>query len=262
MDMNLAMFGVGAAILLLVVMRARHLRRFSTVKTKLEAAFDLSDLDFSGRTEYARCYSHQWALNNLYYKKHGRLGSHLQDQLRENTLVTFMLLALVLGSSAVVIGLLIVGSVVALGGAALIIFIGALIGVGPGEPRSSEEFLSHVSAVPLAELSGEDYVYVRIALRSIRRWIFISVAAGVVFLVGSPWAEMLPDLVGAVVAAVVGRLILEPALFLASISFVLSLLYMSAAIPVLFFFVPRALIRVLRKNPSETSAAKKTVGES
>jgi len=256
------MFVVGAAIVLLVLVRARRLRRLSTVKTKLEAAFDLSGLDFSGRTEYAGCLSHQWALDNLYYKKHGRVGSHLQDQLRDNTLVAFMLLALVLGCSAVIMGLLIVGSVVALGGAALVIFVGVLIAVGPGEPRTSEEFLDHLGMVTFADLSREDYVYVRIAVRSARRWILISAATGLAFLVMSPWGEALPDVAGAFVAASVGYLILGPALALASISMVLSILYMALAIPLLCFFAPRALIRGLRRKSSVVSGAREAVGDS
>ncbi|MHA1654518.1 MAG: hypothetical protein ACTSYX_00660 [Candidatus Thorarchaeota archaeon] len=241
----------GCLILIVTFLRLRRLRRYGAIVEDLESRFDVADLDLSGETQYTDCFSHEWVINNISRRRYGRVSRGIQNFMSENTLIGSLLMGLIVGAAAVIIGLLFVESVSALGAAVGVFFVGALVAMGPSDPRISEQLLVAISKAPPDSIRKEDYVYVRLAIDSITGWERTALLLGIAFIVISPWADFVPSAVAFGIATMASWLILEPAQTIAAVNFPLAFLYMIGMVVILFYYVPRTLLRLVRRREPE-----------
>jgi len=254
MELPISVAATGALIVLTAVWRARNIRSYRKFQENLEMTVDVANLDLSGQTEYTNCYSHQWVIENMYLKKHSRIGRSFQEQLMEDTLVTVLWFGLALGLVSMFIGVFLISSLLVVGSAVGVFAAGALIIVGPGSPRDSEELLAALIEVGPSQLCREDYPYVRIAVASMVRWTVFTFTIGIAFLMVSPWADMFPEIVALVISAFTENLLYTPALILSEIWVPLAFVYMATAIPLFLVIVPKIVLDVLKRMRAKRSA--------
>ncbi|MHA1927362.1 MAG: hypothetical protein ACTSV2_02150 [Candidatus Thorarchaeota archaeon] len=235
MEYTIGLFITGLFILVCVFYRRRKIAIHQKLQQDLEETYDVSSLDHSGNTRYARCYSHKWVIDNITRKSHSKIGSLLQDHLANNTLFAAIWIGIIVGSSSIIITLLLIESLRTIGTVVVIFILGALIALGPGGPRYSESLLDAVLENEITELNAHDFVYVKIANDTIRKSVRINTALGLLFILISPWADMLPTILALGIAFVTIYLIWEPALVLMNFHIALALLYITGFIGVFGF---------------------------
>jgi hypothetical protein len=228
----------GAIVLISAFGRLRYFGKYWTLKRTLEGSFDVSDVDISGRTEYANCFSQQWLIENMTKTKHGRIGGWFQRQLMYSTLMTIIWFGILLGSIGLLLGLFIVSALLLLGGALLIFFFGSLIALGPGGPKYSEELLLALTALNQDEYKIGDYAFLRVALKSVTLWTTISFIVGGTFLVSAPYGTLLFDIIGEAFLVFGDALLWGPMFVLFGVWPPLGILYVSLVTPFIFLIIP------------------------
>ncbi len=246
----IAAAATGAAILVVTMLRVRRLRRYREFLRYMEDNFDVSDLDLSGETAYTDCLAQEWVLDNVARGSYGRFARGVQSYLAENTLAGAILLAIVAGSAAVLLGLLFVEGSAALGAAAGLFFIGGLVIVGPSEPRVSEQLLTALMSNK-DRLCERDYVYARLAYDSVRGWERTSTVAGLALLAISPWADLVPTTLAAIIAIVSVGMIIRPAMWIATFNPALAIGYVGVVVVIVFYLIPKTMWRLIKGPPSE-----------
>ena len=169
----------------------------------------------------------------------------------DNTLLAVFVLGIILSASSMLIAVIFLTSIISIGAATAVIFVGLLVIMGPSEPKTSELLLNAIHKRDLEDLKKEDYVYVKLAVESIKKWLIISVCIGISFIAISPWAELLPDLFAFLVAFVSEYLIWNPALILIEVWFPLALLYITLIPVLLCYLIPKRISSIL-KDDEET----------
>ncbi|MHA1613522.1 MAG: hypothetical protein ACTSYJ_01680 [Candidatus Thorarchaeota archaeon] len=235
MEYTIGLFITGLFILVSTIYRMRKRAVHQRLQQTLEEAYDVSNLDLSGNTQYAHCYSNKWVMDNITTKSHSKIGSLFQDHLANNTLLAVMWIGIIVGISSVIITLLFIESMRTIGTVIVIFILGVLIVLGPGGPRYSENLLDALLKSDITELNAHDFVYVKIANDTIRKSVIINASLGLLFILISPWADMLPILLAQGIAFVTVYLIWEPAVVLMNIHIALALLYIASFIGVFGF---------------------------
>ncbi|MFX1559294.1 MAG: hypothetical protein ACFFBL_01780 [Promethearchaeota archaeon] len=237
----------GAIVLISAFDRFRYFRKYWTLKRTLEASFDVNDVDLSGNTEYANCFSQQWVIENMTRTKHGRIGGWFQNQMMYSTLITVIWFGILVGSFGFIFGIFLVSAYMLLGGAVLIFFFGSLIAMGPGGPKYSEELLLALSALDEDEYQKGDYAYFRVALRSVTLWTILSFIIGGVFLVSAPYGTLLFDIVGNAFLVFGDTLLWGPMFQLFEVWPPIGILYISLITPFTFIIIPLIFYLMYRR---------------
>jgi len=232
MEYTIGLLVTGMFILVFTLYRVKKITNHRRLQENLQETYDVSNLDHSGNTQYASCYSHEWVMDNITRKSHSKIGAMFQDHLANNTLFAAIWIGFIVGISSLVITLLLVQSLRTIGTVVVIFILGILIVMGPGGPRYSESLLDAVLQKEIDDLNAQDFVYVKIANDTIMKSVIVNVSLGLLFILVSPWGDMLPGLLAQGIAIVTVVLIWEPAVVLFDINFVLALLYIAAIIGV------------------------------
>ena len=251
MEIPISLAFSGILILLVTLWRARNIKTYFEFRRKFEDTFDVQNIDLSGETEYTHCFSHEWVRDNIVRRKHNKLGNTLQDHLTYNTLAATIWIGLFAGTITLIIGVILVQSLVVIGSAVFVIMFGALIALGPGDPKASDELLQALQKTEFDKLNKEDYSYVALAVTSIRKWLIISGLIGVAFLMLAPVGDLLPWVLGFVIATFTNYLIWIPTNAIAEFSFPLAILYMASVLPILMYVVPKLIRMAIRKKKGE-----------
>jgi hypothetical protein len=237
----------GAIVLISALGRIRYFGRYWTLKRTLEASFDVSDVDLSGRTEYANCFSQEWVIENMTRTKHGRIGNWFQGQLMYSTLMTAIWFGIILGAFGFIFGIFLVSAYILLGGALLIFFFGSLIALGPGGPKYSEELLLALSDLNQDDYRIGDYAYFRVAFKSITLWTTLSFIIGATFLVSAPYGTLLFDLFGNAFLSFGNTFLWGPMFVLFEIWPPIGILYISLMTPFIFIIIPLIFYLMYRR---------------
>ncbi len=110
MEYTIGLLITGVFILLVTSFRLRKVRSHRELQHQLQEAYEVSNLDVSGNTRYASCFSHNWVIDNITRKSHSRLGAMLQDHLANNTLLAGMWIGFIVGISSLLITLFFIQS--------------------------------------------------------------------------------------------------------------------------------------------------------
>jgi hypothetical protein len=232
MEFMIGFLITGLFILLVTLYRLRKIRAHRELQHQLEQAYDVSDLDLSGKTRYVSCYSHNWVMENISKKSHSKLGAILQEHLANNTLLAGIWIGLLVSISSMILTVLLVQSLRAIGTVIVIFIVGALIALGPGGPRYSENLLDSVMSNEIRDLNAQDFVYVKIANDTIMRSVLVNVILASVFIVISPWGDMLPVLLAQGIALFTVNIIWKPALLLLDLNIAFVILYIAGVVGV------------------------------
>ncbi len=251
MEFTIGLFITGIFILSFTFFRLRKVRSHRGLEKNLKETYDVTSLDFSGNTQYAGCLSNEWVMANITRKSHSKIGAMFQDHLANNTLFAAIWFGIIIGLSSMFITLLLVESLRAYGTVIFIFMLGILIALGPGGPRYSENLLDAVGENDITELKAQDFVYVKIANDTIMRSALVNLSLGILFVVISPWGEMLPLFLAQTVSIFVLYLIWNPAVVLLNYSFVLALFYIAGIIGVSSLFCAK-LGRRITSQEEET----------
>jgi len=258
MEIPISLAFSGILILLVTLWRARNIKTYFEFRRKFEDTFDVQDIDLSGETEYTHCFSHEWVRDNVVRRKHSKFGNTLQDHLTYNTLAATIWIGLFAGIFSLIIGVILVQSLVAIGSATFIIMFGALIALGPGNPKVSNDLLQALQKTAFDELNKEDYSYVALAVTSIRKWLIISGVIGVAFLTLAPVGDLLPWFLAYAIATFTNYLIWIPTNAIAEFSLPLALIYMASVLPILMYVVPKLIQMAIRKKRGNKKRASTT----
>ncbi|MGY5874714.1 MAG: hypothetical protein RTU30_03115 [Candidatus Thorarchaeota archaeon] len=246
MELQIAFLVIGILVIVVGIWRSRKILRHREIMTRLEETFDVHDIDLSGDSEYASCFSQEWVYDNMTLKTHGRAGTAFQSHLTNNTLIAAIWIGLAMGLASMMIGMLFISALRTLGVAVVVIAVGILIILGPGDPRVSEDLLVAIEAERFARLTKNDYPYVKVANNTVLKWVILTMIVGFGFVAISPWGDLVPTVMAGLVAGFTTYVIWQPALILSEISFPLALIYMTAIIPIFVYVVPKLLIKLVR----------------
>ncbi len=249
MEYNIGLLITGLFILLVTLYRIRKIRAHRGLQHQLEQKYDVSYLDVSGNTRYVSCYSHNWVMENITKSTHSRFGAMLQDHLANNTLLAGIWIGLIVGTSSMILTMLLVESLRTVGTVIIIFMFGVVIAVGPGGPRYSEHLLDAVLENEIADLNAQDFVYVKIANDTIRHAVVVNIVLATVFIVLSPWGHLLPAALAGVIAVFTVNILWEPATFLLDINIGAAILYIAFIIGLLSFICLKVGQRVI--SPEE-----------
>ncbi len=234
-EFTIGLLITGSFILLVTMYRLRNVKQHRTLQHQIQETYDVSDLDTSGSTRYASCYSHTWVMDNITRKSHSKFGSMLQDHLANNTLMAGIWIGLVVGTSSMILTLLLVQSLRTIGTVIVIFVLGALIALGPGGPRYSENLLDAVRKNQIEDLNAQDFVYVKIANDTIKRAVIVNVVLASMLIIVAPWGDLLPTLLAQGIAIITVGLIWQPAAFLLTYNIALAMIYIAVFIGVTSF---------------------------
>ncbi|MHA2356122.1 MAG: hypothetical protein ACXADC_13155 [Candidatus Thorarchaeota archaeon] len=237
----------GAIVLISAFGRLRYFGKYWTVKRTLEDSFDVSDLDLSGRTEYANCFSQQWVIENMTRTKHGRVGNWFQRQMMYSTLTTLIWFGILIGSFGFLFGLFLVSALLLVGGALLLFFFGSLIAVGPGGPKYSEELLLALAALNQSDYQKGDYAYLRVALKSVTLWTVLSFIIGGTFLLSAPYGTLIFDIMGDAFLVFGDALLWGPMFMLFEVWPPIGVIYISLVTPFIFIIIPLFFYLIYRR---------------
>ena len=258
MELILTLLFIGVIIVAATLQRYRRTTGYIHLQERMEGIFDTSDLDLSGKTEYTDCVSHAWVNENVIRIPHGKLGRYLQEFLMDKTLFAMMGIGIVLSLSVLIVVVFFMALLIAFGPSAIVFLVGALVIMGPGEAKISELLLAKVSEQEFSQLNQEDYVYVSLAVRSIRRWLRISGLIGISFIVISPIGEDLPAILAWLFVTISNTLLFDPALVANDLWFPLAFIYVISMSVLLIHIIPKVIIAALQsvrtrnRNQSDT----------
>ncbi len=234
-----ALLAAGSMVIAVSLLRARKLAYFSALLSRFEESFDLSQIDTSGRTEYTRCFSHRWLFDKIPMKDSHRLVELIRDKVNESPLLGFLLVAIFLFSSSLILILISLGAVSVLGISLPILTAGVIVSLGPGTLNTSKSLLQAIYAQWPTTLVEEDYVYAKIAHETMRNWQIISYSIGGAFLLLAPFGESIGIVVAYLVAQVTLFALWNPALYLLEYWAVFSVLYLVGAVAFITLSVTR-----------------------
>ncbi|MHA1907194.1 MAG: hypothetical protein ACW98Y_07855 [Candidatus Thorarchaeota archaeon] len=244
LEYTIATVLTGAVILCSSLFRARKLPRQKGILQQLNEITIGHSIDFSGKTQYVGCFAHQWVVDNITTDKPGRTRVWIREQLDTNPIIVISLFALFAGTFAMSLVFLFFASVVIIGGEVGIFFVGALVIIGTGAPRISEELLDVLQKTRIDLLNWRDYAYAYIARRVFIRSLITTSLLGFVFIVLSPWAITIVNLLAQGIVLFSDQVVLLPAIALAEFNMGLAFLYMTSVLPVLAYTALK-LIEVL-----------------
>ena len=247
MELILILFLTGVIIVAATLWRYHQTAGNIRLQERMGDVFDTSTLDLSGETEYTDCVSHTWVNEYAIRTPHGKLGRYLQEFLMDKTLFAMMGIGFALTLSILIVVVFFMASLIAFGPAAIVFLVGALVIMGPGEAKISEMLLAKVSEQEFSQLNQEDYVYVSLAVRSIRRWLRISGLIGISFIVISPIGEDLPAMLAWLFVTISNTLLFDPALVANDVWFPLAFLYVISMSVLLTYIIPKVIIAALRR---------------
>jgi len=247
MELILTLFFTGVIIVATTLLRYHRTAGYISLQERIEGLFDISDLDLSGETEYTDCFSHAWVTENVIRTPHGRLGRYLQEFLMDKTLLAMMGIGIVLSLLVLTVVVFFMASLIAFGLAAIVFLVGALVIMGPGEAKISELLLAKVSEQEFSQLNQEDYVYVRLAVKSVKRGLRISGLIGLSFIAISPIGEDLPATLAWLVVTFSNTLLFGPALVANDLWFPLAFFYVISMSVLLIYIIPKVIIAALRR---------------
>ena len=249
MEYNIGLLITGLFILLVTLYRVRNFRTHRGLQHQLEQKYDVSNLDTSGNTRYVSCFSHKWVMENITKSTHSRFGAMLQDHLANNTLLAGIWIGLIVGTSSMLLTMLLVESLRSIGTVIVIFVFGVMISVGPGGPRYSENLLDAVLDNEIADLNSQDYVYVKIANDTIKRAVVINVVLATLFIVLVPWGHLLPSVIAGGIALFTVNILWDPATLLLDLNVGAAILYIAFVIGFLSFICFKVGQRVI--SPEE-----------
>ncbi|TFG12026.1 hypothetical protein EU537_10625 [Candidatus Thorarchaeota archaeon] len=244
MELPTAFLASGILIILSAIWRFREYGAFKQFQENLHHDVWKAREGEKIEGELSRCISHQWVMDNVSNNSHNSFQDRINDYLEDNTLSGFICLALILGASSMVVVLLLVGSIVATGVMIMVFIVGLAVVMGPGNAKTSQELLGFLMEKDLSDLNRQDVVYAKIAFNSVKSWMRISTALGIVFLVISPFGSSIPPLIAQAFSYISWSLFLSPAFALSTVSPALSVGYLALAI-ILFFYVLLLLTRLV-----------------
>ncbi|RDE11990.1 MAG: hypothetical protein C4K47_09165 [Candidatus Thorarchaeota archaeon] len=228
----------GVLLIMSALFRLRRFGRYKVLRTTLENQFDVSNLDLSGRTEYSNCFSHQWYIDIMRTTKHGRIGEWFQRQMTDRTIATFLWFAVLLGSAAMILGMVLISSIRLLQAGLLVLLFTLIVMVGSGGVNISEELLIALLRIKQDEYRRDDYPYVRIGMRTIVTWSVFCLVVGIVFLISAPFNSLLLDLVGTGVVLFGDAVLWGPMFSLFNVWAPLGVVYISLVVPFIFIIIP------------------------
>ncbi len=158
--------------------------------------------------------------------------------------------------SVLIVVVLFMAALIAFGPSAIVILVGALVIMGPGEAKTSEMLLAKVSEQESSQLNQEDYVYVSLAVKSIGRWLRISGLIGISFIVIAPIGEDLPATLAWLFVTISNTLIFDPALVANDLWFPLAFFYVISMSVLLIYIIPKVIndaLRMLRTRNKKQS---------
>lgn len=243
LELNIAFLSTGLIVVAYTLWRTRRITEYKETMNMIQDEYDVESLDHSGETKYTQCKSHEWVIDNMVRKKHGRFGDWFQNQLHDNTLGAAMWVGLFMGMAAIILGLVLVRSIEIIGMAVFVFLVGSLIIIGPGGPKLSEELLQAIKSYSLNDLCEEDFIYVKISYDSIKGWLITSGILGIGIIIISPWAENIPIALALSISIFSEYILWAPALLLAEIWFPLSIIYLAGVMPILILI----LITIVRR---------------
>ncbi|MFW9805834.1 MAG: hypothetical protein ACFFFK_03835 [Candidatus Thorarchaeota archaeon] len=251
MEYNIGFFVTGLFILLATVYRMRRIRPHHSLQNELEMTYDVSNLDVSGNTRYISCFSHTWVMENITKHTHSRLGALLQEHLANSTLIAGIWIGLVVGLSSMFLTFFFVESLRTIGTVIIIFIVGAMIAIGPGGPKYSEEFLDAVLEHEISELNAQDYVYVKIANDTIKRSVILNLVLAILFVVISPWGDLVPTALAATIAFISLNILWNPASLLLQFNVAFAIIYLAAIIVVMSFICFKIGNRIISPEEEE-----------
>jgi hypothetical protein len=228
----------GVLLVMAAFSRLRKFGHYRVLRSTIESQFDLSDLDLSGRTEYSDCFSHSWYVDYMRLKRHGRLGEWFQRQMMDRTETTYLWFAVILGSSAAIIGYLMLSLFRVLFAGLFVLLFTLILAVGSGGASISEQLLAALLKIKPTEYRRDDYPYVRIAMRQIMTWNLPTLVIGLILLVSAPFGTLLFDLLGTGIMVFGETFLWGPTFALFNIWAPLGVAYISLVIPFIFIIVP------------------------
>ncbi|RDE17764.1 MAG: hypothetical protein C4K49_01315 [Candidatus Thorarchaeota archaeon] len=237
----------GIILVISALLRLRKVGKFRSLGKTIEGKFDVKGLDLSGRTEYADCFSHDWYIRHMTGTQHGRMGEWFQRQMMERTIATFLWFGVLLGCSAMLIGLLVFSSLRLLQVGALVLFFAVLLVIGSGGVNVSEQLLAALLQAKPDEYRRDDYAYVRISIRTIMTWSLFCLAVGIVFLVSAPFDTLLFDVLGTGIMLFGDAVLWGPMLRLFLVWAPLGVIYISLVVPFIFIIVPLVIYSAYRR---------------
>lgn len=229
------------------LLRLRSAGKYRALRATLEKKFDVSGLDLSGRTEYSDCFSHDWYVKYMIGTQHGRLGEWFQRQMMDRTVATFLWFSMILGSAAMIFGLLLFSSLRLLQAGFVVLFFAALLIIGSGGVNISEHLLGALLRIKEEEYRRDDYPYMRIAMRTIMTWGVFSLFVGIVFLASAPFDTLLLDVVGGAIMLFGNAFLWGPMLTLFEVWAPLGVLYISLVVPFIFIIIPLAIYSLYQR---------------
>ncbi len=248
MELTISLLFTGLLIIVVTSWRARRIKVYNGLQTKLETEFITDDLDMTGSVEYTNCRSYDWVYENITRSKPSKIGGLIQGYLMDNTLYAGALFALLIGLAGMAIGFFFVFSIITTGTALIVIMMGMAVIIGPGNPKFSEQLLDELLSNEFSDLNREDFVYVSIANKTLKQWLAISFLIGSVLIVLSPWGEMLPGTFAMIVASFAEYVLWNPALFLSELSVPLAILDLFFTPVLVLIIVPGVVYRRLKKR--------------
>lgn len=247
MELQIAFLFTGIIVICAAIYRLRRLSDYTYLRDRLQDTYFIEEIDLSGETEYTNCFAQEWVYESITIRKHGRMGNAFQSHLMTNTLIAAIWIGLFMGLISVFIGLIFIEGIQVFGMAIFIVAIGIALVVGPGEPRISEDLLKAMLSVEYKKLCENDYPYVVVAVQSIKKWSYVTLVCGVLFLIATPFAESTPVAIAWILSVISNLLFWGPATFLLEISVILAIIYIALIVPVVLLVVTKS-ISFLRKH--------------
>jgi hypothetical protein len=246
MEIPLA-FGVTGFILLLATgIRLRKYFSYRDFQERLRDRVNTENMDFSGETEYSRCFAHRWLMENVMLRKHGKFGQLFQSYLMYNTLSATLWLSMI-GVVVLILYLFFIHAIMVIGFAIAIFFIGGLLVVGPSTPHISSLFLADIINTDIENLNEEDFVYVKLANESILQWVFVSTFFGFSFIIVAPWGDSIPMFLAGSIATFTAIFIIAPATMIAEFSLPIAIVYVASVLPIFMICIAKSL-HIIRKK--------------
>ncbi|MHA1938960.1 MAG: hypothetical protein ACW97O_12185 [Candidatus Thorarchaeota archaeon] len=232
--MTYALILFGVLSLLLVYYWQKRIGTLDSLFTWFQNRYGNDSIDLSGQTQYTRCISHDWAMQNVVRKRHSKRGEALQAVLMDNTLAGTMIGGLILGASSLIIVLLLFQSFVLAGETVFVIVAAVYLLWGSGSVETSYNFLTWLAEQESEFLKVGDLAYAEISRRAIVTWQRTLAVIGTVSILFAPWGNLVMDGLAIGIATFYQGFLNYIFLPVAAFSFVLALLLLIGFLPLVF----------------------------
>ena len=234
--MTVSFLIAGLFIIAATIWKSRRISEYISIQKTLENVFDICDIDLHNEPQHLKCVSHQWIIENIVKKKQGRFTSAFQGHMMDHTLTGSMWIGCLMGILSLLVGLIFTISGLNIGTATVVFFIGFLIIMVLGNPKSSEELMDAISQHDFEELDENNYMYMSIANNSIKQWLVISFTIGILFIIMSSIADSIPVSLAFLIAEFSRIFFWNPVVYLNEIVFLYAILYLLTSV-LIFIFV-------------------------